>query len=57
MYEELFNWLNRLIDDGESVNGIRLRLDMLSKCSRELTRYDFEKVLEAVTKEDAADAE
>lgn len=50
MYEELFNWLNRLIDDGESVNGLRLRLDILSKCARELTRYDFEKVLEAVTK-------
>lgn len=56
MYEELFNWLNRLIDDGESVNGIRLRLDMLTKCARELARYDFEKVLEAVTKEEAADA-
>ena len=57
MYEELFKWLNRLIDEGESVNGLRLRLDMLAKCARELTRYDFEKVLEAVTKEEKADAE
>lgn len=57
MYEELFKWLNRIIDEGESVNGIRLRLEMLATCARELTRYDFEKVLEAVTKEDAADAE
>lgn len=56
MYEELFNWLNRLIDEGESVNGLRLRLEMLTACARELTRYDFEKVLEAVTKEEKADA-
>ena len=56
MYEELFNWLNRLIDDGESVNELRHRLDMLAKCAHALTRYDFEKVLEAVTKEEKADA-
>lgn len=56
MYEELFKWLNRIIDEGESVNGIRLRLEMLAACARELTRYDFEKVLEAVTKEEEADA-
>ena len=56
MYEEMFNWLNRLIDAGESVNGIRLRLDMLEKCARELPRYDFEKILKAVTKEEKADA-
>jgi hypothetical protein len=29
---------------------------MLAKCARELTRYDFEKVLEAVTKEDEENA-
>ena len=56
MYEELSNWLNRLIDDGERVNGRRHRLERHATCARELTRYDFEKVLEAVTKEEKADA-
>ncbi len=51
MYEELINWLARLIDRGESMNGLRLRLELLGKCAEELSRYDFEKILEALTKE------
>lgn len=50
----LIDWLLALIDAGESINGLRVRLEMLKRVfSVVSTSYGREDVVEALAKEDS----
>lgn len=50
--EELIKWVLALIDAGESVNGLRVRLDMLQSVFNAVpSRFDREAIVEALAKE------
>lgn len=50
--EELISWIVALIDAGESINGLRLRLAMLQSVFNAVpSRFDREAIVEALAKE------
>ena len=55
--EKLVNLLIAWIDDGESINGLRLRLDMLRRVFKTTTaNYQREEILDALAGEEGENA-